>query len=130
MGALHLGEGQELREELVEALVDATLRIRDRVVNHGFRRTPHMFFYHVNVGHPVLDDGSRYLAPIEDVVFAAHAGERAQRMRSDGTEIATDLIDQGRHQIDDPGKVTRATAQAVAGAMLQEKRRSSRNFGR
>ena len=29
----------------------------DRVVNHGFYRTPHMFFYHVNVGHPLLDDG-------------------------------------------------------------------------
>lgn len=52
------------------------IRIHDRVVNHGFRRTPHMFFYHVNVGYPLLDEGSRYLAPIEDVVFAAHAGER------------------------------------------------------
>jgi hypothetical protein len=55
------------------------IRIRDRVVNHGFRRTPHMFFYHVNVGYPVLDAGSRYLAPIEDVVFAAHAGEAYRR---------------------------------------------------
>jgi hypothetical protein len=52
------------------------IRIHDRVVNHGFRKTPHMFFYHINVGHPLLDEGSRYLAPIEDVVFAAHAGER------------------------------------------------------
>ena len=34
-----------------------------------------MFFYHVNVGHPLLDEGSRYLAPITDVVWAAHAGE-------------------------------------------------------
>ena len=58
------------------------IRIRDRVVNHGFRRTPHMFFYHVNVGYPVLDEGSRYLAPIEDVVFAAHAGERYRRRAS------------------------------------------------
>ena len=43
-------------------------------------RTPHMFFYHVNVGHPLLDEGSRYVAPIRDVVWAAHAGEdyRAQ----------------------------------------------------
>ena len=32
-----------------------------------------MFFYHVNVGHPVLDEGSRFIAPISDVVFAAHA---------------------------------------------------------
>ncbi|MDQ0390554.1 aldose 1-epimerase family protein [Labrys monachus] len=51
------------------------IRLSDRVVNHGFYRTPHMFCYHINVGHPVLEEGSRYLAPIEDVVWAAHAGE-------------------------------------------------------
>ena len=50
------------------------IRISDRVVNHGFRSTPHMFFYHVNVSYPLLDEGARYLAPIEDVVWAAHAG--------------------------------------------------------
>ena len=38
--------------------------LKDRVVNHGFYRTPHMFLYHINVGHPVLAEGSRYLAPI------------------------------------------------------------------
>ena len=48
-------------------------KITDRVVNHGFRPTPHMFFYHVNLGFPLLDEGARVLAPIEDVVFAAHA---------------------------------------------------------
>lgn len=51
------------------------IRLIDRVVNHGFYKTPHMFCYHINVGHPVLDEGSRYLAPIRDVVWAAHAGE-------------------------------------------------------
>ncbi|ESZ21017.1 aldose 1-epimerase family protein [Mesorhizobium sp. L2C084A000] len=52
------------------------IRLSDRVVNHGFNRTPHMYFYHVNVSHPLLDEGSRYLAPIRDVVWAGHAGER------------------------------------------------------
>lgn len=51
------------------------IRITDRVVNHGFYKTPHMYCYHINVGHPVLDAGSRYLAPIRDVVWAAHAGD-------------------------------------------------------
>lgn len=51
------------------------IRISDRVVNHGFYKTPHMYCYHINVGHPVLDEGSRYLAPIRDVVWAAHAGD-------------------------------------------------------
>ncbi|MFN0190971.1 MAG: aldose 1-epimerase family protein [Aestuariivirga sp.] len=52
------------------------IRISDRVTNQGFRPTPHMFFYHVNVGYPLLDEGSRYLAPIRDVLWAAHAGDR------------------------------------------------------
>ncbi|MBL0372785.1 aldose 1-epimerase family protein [Rhizobium sp. KVB221] len=50
------------------------IKISDRVVNRGFYRTPHMYCYHINVGHPVLAEGSRYIAPIRDVVWAAHAG--------------------------------------------------------
>ncbi len=55
------------------------IRITDRVVNHGFYKTPHMYCYHINVGHPVLDQGSRYLAPIRDVVWAAHAGDTYEK---------------------------------------------------
>ena len=59
----------------IEAKVGTNeIRLHDRVVNHGFYRTPHMYCYHINVGHPVLAEGSRYLAPIRDVVWAAHAG--------------------------------------------------------
>jgi hypothetical protein len=55
------------------------IRLTDRVVNHGFYKTPHMYCYHINVAHPVLDEGSRYLAPIHDVVWAAHAGDGYRR---------------------------------------------------
>ncbi|WP_421759048.1 aldose 1-epimerase family protein [Devosia sp.] len=55
------------------------IRLTDRVVNHGFYKTPHMYCYHINVGHPVLDEAARYLAPIADVVWAAHAGDAYQR---------------------------------------------------
>lgn len=55
------------------------IRISDRVVNHGFYKTPHMLCYHINLSHPVLDAGSRYLAPIRDVVWAAHAGDDYRR---------------------------------------------------
>jgi Domain of unknown function (DUF4432) len=49
----------------VEATVGGTsLRIRDRVVNEGFEPTPHMFLYHLNFGWPLLDDGTRFVAPI------------------------------------------------------------------
>ncbi len=55
--------------------------LKDRVVNHGFYKTPHMYCYHINVGYPVLDEGARYLAPIEDVVWAAHAGADYDRQK-------------------------------------------------
>jgi hypothetical protein len=48
--------------------------LKDRVVNHGFYDTPHMYLYHINIGHPVLAEGSRYLAPVRHTVWAAHAG--------------------------------------------------------
>jgi uncharacterized protein DUF4432 len=55
--------------------------LRDRVVNHGFYRTPHMFLYHVNIGYPVLAEGSRYLAPVRQTVWAAHEAQyRAQNV--------------------------------------------------
>lgn len=57
------------------------IRLSDRVVNEGFLKTPHMMFYHINIGHPVLEEGARYLAPIKDVVWAAHEGRyRAQEV--------------------------------------------------
>jgi hypothetical protein len=49
--------------------------LKDRVVNHGFYRTPHMFLYHINVGHPVVTEGSRYLAPIRQTVWASHQAQ-------------------------------------------------------
>ena len=55
------------------------IRIRDRVVNRGFAPTPHMFFYHVNVGYPLVDAGSRLVAPVREVLWASHAAAyRAQ----------------------------------------------------
>lgn len=40
-----------------------------------------MYCYHINVGHPVLAEGSRYVAPIRDVVWASHAGDDYRRQR-------------------------------------------------
>ena len=58
------------------------IRLIDRVENMGFHKTPHMYFYHVNLGHPLVEEGARYVAPVTDVVWAAHAGSG---YRSQGT---------------------------------------------
>jgi hypothetical protein len=68
------GEDLHLIRRIEADVGSNDIRLTDRVVNHGFYKTPHMYCYHINVGHPVLDEGARYLAPIRDVVWAAHAG--------------------------------------------------------
>lgn len=67
------GEHLELHRRIEAEVGTNDIRLHDRVVNRGFYKTPHMFCYHINVGHPVLEQGARYLAPVADVVWAAHA---------------------------------------------------------
>jgi hypothetical protein len=59
---------QLLLERTVEARVGGSrLTIHDEVVNVGHDRTPHMLLYHVNVGWPVVDEGSELLVPARRV---------------------------------------------------------------
>ena len=68
------GEALRLTRRIEAELGGNEIRLVDRVENIGFHPTPHMYFYHVNLGHPVVEEGARYLAPISDVVWAGHAG--------------------------------------------------------
>ena len=71
--ATTFGEHLTLFRRIEVDLGGTVIRLSDRVMNTGFLPTPHMFFYHINVGAPVLAAGSRFLAPITEVVWAAHA---------------------------------------------------------
>lgn len=73
------GEDLHLIRRIEAEVGTSEIRLADRVVNHGFYKTPHMYCYHINVAHPVLDEGSRYIAPITDVVWAAHAGQNYRK---------------------------------------------------
>ncbi len=79
------GEVLHLHRRIEADLGGNTIRLTDRVVNAGFAVTPHMFFYHVNLGYPLLDQGSRYLAPIREVLWAGHEA----RYRDQGVGYAT-----------------------------------------
>lgn len=58
------GEHLTLRRR-VEADLDGTeIRLLDTVRNAGFDPTPHMYLYHINIGWPLLDEGTRFEAPI------------------------------------------------------------------
>jgi hypothetical protein len=76
------GENLHLIRRIEADVGGNEIRISDRVVNRGFSRTPHMFFYHINISHPLLDEGARYVAPIRDVVWAAHAGADYRRQHA------------------------------------------------
>ncbi|HXT08338.1 MAG TPA: aldose 1-epimerase family protein [Roseiarcus sp.] len=67
------GEDLHLVRRIEARVGESSFTLKDRVVNHGFYSTPHMFLYHINIGHPVLDGGSRYIAPIRHTIWAAHA---------------------------------------------------------
>src|SRR5690606_37894391 len=72
-GSVHqaavFGENLEMLRRIEIDAASNRIELTDTVVNRGYTTSPHMFCYHVNVGHPVLDKGSEYLAPISEVVW-------------------------------------------------------------
>jgi hypothetical protein len=58
--------GEHLRlTRLIEIDLDGReLRLNDAVENLGYERTPHMLLYHINLGWPIVDQGSELVAPI------------------------------------------------------------------
>ncbi len=61
------GEHLLLRRRVEARVGESRLKIHDEVENVGYARTPHMYLYHVNVGFPVVDEGSEILVPAESI---------------------------------------------------------------
>jgi len=57
-----------LRREISTRLGESKLWIRDTVENVGFEPSPHMIIYHMNIGFPVVDDGSRLVCTSKEVI--------------------------------------------------------------
>ena len=60
------GENLHLIRRIEAEAGSNSVTISDRVINQGFHRTPHMLLYHINLGWPLLDEGSEFRAPIID----------------------------------------------------------------
>ena len=65
-GRLH-GEHLELRRTVETGLGERSVRITDAFTNVGEAEQMLMFFYHINIGWPVLGPGARFLAPVRSV---------------------------------------------------------------
>lgn len=57
-----------LRREIGARLGESKLWIRDVVENAGFARTPHMIVYHINIGFPIVDEGSKLVCRSKEVL--------------------------------------------------------------
>ncbi|MBI3991234.1 MAG: aldose 1-epimerase family protein [Candidatus Omnitrophica bacterium] len=57
------GENICLEREITAKLGESRFFIHDEVENRGFQSTPLMLLYHVNVGFPVVDAGTKLVSP-------------------------------------------------------------------
>lgn len=60
------GENIEMERRITAKLGEPKLWIHDKVTNLGFQDTEHMILYHINIGFPVVDKGSKLIAPVRD----------------------------------------------------------------
>jgi len=61
------GWKQQLTRRITAKLGENRFFIHDMVENIGYEPCPHMILYHCNIGYPVLDAGSRLVAPTQSV---------------------------------------------------------------
>ena len=65
--AVLFGENLLLSRRITTYLGATSLQISDRVINMGFRPTPHMLLYHCNFGFPVVSPTSELIVDDESV---------------------------------------------------------------
>lgn len=57
-------ENIEMTRRITAKLGESKIWIHDKVTNLSASETPHMMLYHCNIGFPVVDEGSRLIAPV------------------------------------------------------------------
>lgn len=60
------GESLCLTRTYRARLGESRFSIHDRIENRGFQPAQHMWLYHINIGFPFVDAGSRFVAPLAD----------------------------------------------------------------
>jgi hypothetical protein len=58
------GENIEMERRITAKLGEPKIWIHDKVTNLSHQETEHMMLYHCNIGFPVVDKGSRLIAPV------------------------------------------------------------------
>ncbi|WP_395338380.1 aldose 1-epimerase family protein [Ningiella sp. W23] len=102
------GENLMLTRRIECKMGSNQISISDTVINLGFIATPHMLMYHINLGYPVLDEGSQYLAPIKECLWMGHeakAQNLGYRTQREPLALAQEQVYEHRVMADKNGKV-------------------------
>jgi hypothetical protein len=59
------GENLALTRRYTAKLGETRFFLHDEIENAGFLSTVHMLLYHINIGFPVVDEGSELVAPVK-----------------------------------------------------------------
>ncbi len=70
----------QLRSTIITRLGEPGLRVRDEVTNLGGTPTGIQLLYHINFGPPLLEAGSRVVAPVARLAPRCAGGRRAQNL--------------------------------------------------
>ena len=60
------GRNLALRRRVTSAIGSDHVEIEDTLVNEGYTATEYCLLYHINVGYPMLDEGARIVADVEE----------------------------------------------------------------
>ncbi|MGD8193836.1 aldose 1-epimerase family protein [Herbiconiux sp. P18] len=81
--ATSFGEHLRLTRTIELDFTGREIRLHDVVDNLGFEPTPHMFLYHLNIGWPFVDEGTRFVAPIASTLWSSDSvGEQQVSYRT------------------------------------------------
>ncbi len=61
------GEHLVMRRRIEAKVGESHFTLHDEVENIGWDPTPHMYLYHINIGFPVVDEGSEILVPTRSI---------------------------------------------------------------
>ena len=74
-GILH-GEHLSLKREIITKFGSNEFKLRDKVTNHGAMPQDIMLLYHINIGYPLLDNGSRIIANSKTITPMSEDAEK------------------------------------------------------
>ena len=87
------GENMCLTRQVKLKAGESRIFLEDEVENLGFRRTEHMILYHINIGFPIIDEGTKLLTPATKITPGNEESEKEKGNYNHFTEPVTGYVE-------------------------------------